>query len=57
MKGIATFKFNNGRGALLCSKCNKIIKVGKDFTKKEWKALRGEIKIPPQYCKECKELK
>ena len=50
----AIYKFNNGNGALLCSNCNVIIKVGREFTEEEWRALKGEIKMEPQYCKKCK---
>lgn len=50
----ANFKYNNGRGALLCSKCHVIIKSGAGFTKEEWRAIRGEIYLPPQYCDKCK---
>lgn len=50
----AIFKFNGGLGALLCSKCRVIIKTGKDFTEDEKKAMKGEINLPPQYCKNCK---
>ena len=53
----AIFKYNNGNGALLCSGCSKIIKIGSEFTKKEWQAARGEIKILPRYCDECKNKK
>jgi hypothetical protein len=53
MKNKAIFKFNNGNGALLCSKCFVIIKVGKDFNEKERLALKGEIKLKAQYCKKC----
>jgi len=49
----AIFKFNGGLGALLCSECSKIIKTGQEFNKDEWAALRGEIKMRPQYCDEC----
>jgi len=51
---IANFKYNGGQGALLCSGCRVIIKTGKDFTDEEKKAIKGEIKIPPQYCENCK---
>lgn len=54
MKSRARFKFNSGNGAMLCSKCNVIIKTGRDFTEKEWEALRGETYLPPQYCEKCK---
>ena len=50
----AIFKFNGGLGALLCSKCRVIIKTGKDFTEDEKKAMKGEINLPSQYCKNCK---
>lgn len=53
-KETAIFKFNGGLGALLCSKCRVIIKTGKDFTEQEIKAIKGEIKLPPQYCGKCK---
>jgi len=53
----AIFKFNNGNGALLCSKCRVIIKTGRDFDDLELKAIKGEVKLPPQYCKQCNELK
>lgn len=56
-KETAIFKFNSGRGALLCSKCSVIIKVGKDFTEEEkenaWGGKRN--KLPPQYCDKCKD--
>ena len=55
-KEIAIFKYNGGLGALLCSKCRVIIKIGKDFTEQEIKAIKGEIKMPhPQYCEKCKK--
>lgn len=50
----AIFKFNNGNGALLCSKCRTIIKIGKDFDDLELKAIKGEVEMPPQYCDKCK---
>ena len=53
----AIFKFNNGNGALLCSKCRVIIKTGKNFTEEEIKAIKGKADMPPQYCKQCNELK
>lgn len=48
----ANFKFNSGRGALVCSECGRILKVGYEFSKIEWKAYKGEIYLKPQYCKE-----
>lgn len=47
-------KYNSGMGAILCSGCNIILKVGSDFTPYEWKAFRGEITLPAQYCNKCK---
>ena len=51
----ATWKLNGGLGALLCSQCSVIIKTGIHFTDEEWKAARGEISIPPQFCEKCIE--
>jgi len=51
----AIVKFNGGRGALLCSKCRTIIKIGIDFNEEELKYIRGEIThLDPQYCEQCK---
>jgi len=49
----AIFKLNGGLGALLCSNCYVIIKTGKEFTKEEHQAMKGEVKLKPQYCNEC----
>lgn len=49
----AIFKFNNGNGALLCSSCFTIIKVGKQFTEFEKIAMNGDIFLESQYCKKC----
>lgn len=50
----AIVKFNNGRGAILCSKCRVIIKTFKDLSKEEHKNLQlGELKA--QYCENCKK--
>jgi hypothetical protein len=57
MKSHAKFKFNGGIGALVCSKCSRIIKEGNFFTEEEWKACRGEIKLPGQLCDICEEEK
>ena len=51
----AIFKFNNGQGALLCSKCSVIIKYGKDFTAEEKSAMQGKTKLKEQYCNKCKD--
>lgn len=50
----AIIKFNNGRGAILCSNCRVIIKTFKDLSKEETKARElGELKA--QYCEKCKK--
>jgi hypothetical protein len=54
MRKKATIKFNGGRLALLCDKCSVIIKTGISFTEEELKAARGEAKLPPQFCYNCK---
>lgn len=56
MKKKAHFKFNNGNLAIICSKCSKIIKEGKDFTEEEMRACQGKagFHIPPYYCEQCK---
>jgi hypothetical protein len=47
----AIIKFNGGAGALLCSKCRKILKVGYEFNEEEKKFARGEIDhLDPLYC-------
>ena len=44
-------KFNNGMGAILCSKCSKIIKVGYEFNPLEKSYMKGDIDyLPPQFC-------
>jgi len=55
MKPKAKFKFNNGNGALLCSKCSVIIKTGRDYTKEEKEAAYGDGYLEPQYCNKCKD--
>lgn len=50
----AMFVFNGGHGALLCSKCRVIIKTGWKFTEEEKMAIKGKIKLPAQYCDNCK---
>lgn len=48
-------KFNSGNLAILCSKCSKIIKVGREFTKEELDFTSGKSKkkLPAQYCLQC----
>lgn len=50
----AIFKFNNGNGALLCSKCRVIIKTGIDYTTEEKRAAYNDGELDAQYCDECK---
>lgn len=52
----AIFKFNGGKGALLCSKCQIIIRSGKELTIADWYAMRVEKIMLPQYCNECKKF-
>lgn len=54
-KGKAKFKLNGGNPVLLCSHCSIILKYSRHFTDEEWLAVKGEIKLPPQYCDECEE--
>jgi len=50
----AIVKFNGGRGAILCSKCRKIIKEGHESTPEEIQYIRGEIDhLPVQFCDQC----
>jgi hypothetical protein len=58
MKKKCRFVWNNGNLAILCSKCNKIIKEGKDFTGGEMTACKnaGSYYLPPQYCEQCKSI-
>jgi hypothetical protein len=50
----AIFKYNGGLGALLCSSCRVIMKIGSSFTDEEIMAIKGKLDMPPQYCKQCK---
>ena len=52
----AKFKLKGSKGFLLCSKCSAPIKESKYFTEDEWKAAKGEIKLPGQLCDECEEI-
>ena len=52
----AILKYNNGRCAVLCSKCIVIIRQGSTLTDEDRKAIMGEIKLPSQYCDGCKEI-
>lgn len=55
MKKKIKFKFNGGNPVIVCSICNSIIKYAKDFTEDEKKALKGELKMKPQFCDRCEE--
>lgn len=48
-----TIRFNNGRGAVTCEKCNII--VDQDFDKVTWDAL-SKMEVPC-FCKDCDEEK
>jgi hypothetical protein len=47
-------KWNNSNLAILCNKCSKIIKTGKDFTKEELGAVQNSTKLSAYYCDDCK---
>jgi hypothetical protein len=51
----AIVKYNGGLGCILCSKCRKILKIGREFTPLELQYIRGELEydLPPQYCEKC----
>ena len=49
----AQFKYNGGRGALICSGCRVILKTGEKFTDDEIAAIKGHGSLPAQYCKKC----
>ena len=51
----AVFKYNSGKGALLCDNCKVIIKEGKHYSEEEKMALKGNYFLPKQYCEKCKE--
>ena len=53
--GKAIFKFNGGRGALLCSKCRTIIKTGDTMSQFEKDAMLGKQEMVDQYCSTCKD--
>lgn len=48
------FRFNGGRGAILCSKCGKILAEGSEIPESVWKAVReGRVKdLPNAYCED-----
>jgi hypothetical protein len=45
-------KYNSGLLAILCDQCDRIIKVGSEFTDEEMNAATSgkPIKLPAQYC-------
>lgn len=49
----AQFKYNGGRGALICSGCRVILKTGESFTEDEIAAIKGHQYMPAKYCKKC----
>lgn len=58
MKERLIVKYNSSLGAILCSGCRKIVKIGKQFTDEEWKYFRGELDydLPPRYCDKCNNV-
>lgn len=56
MKNKCRFVWNSGNLGILCHKCNKIIKVGYEFTEEEMTACKNASSyyLPPQYCEQCK---
>lgn len=54
MKDKANFKYNGGRGALICSECKVILKTGESFTEEEIAAIKGHQFLEAQYCLRCK---
>ena len=48
------FKFNGGRGAILCERCGVILKEGNQIPEYVWEAVRnGTVKdLPGMYCKD-----
>lgn len=55
--GMAILKFNTSNGAILCSKCNIIVKEGFDnFSILEIEAFKGIIGgLEEYFCESCKE--
>jgi hypothetical protein len=50
----AQFKYNGGRGALICSGCRVILKTGDQYTEEEIEAAKGYAFMEAQYCLKCK---
>lgn len=53
----AIIKYNNGNGAVLCSRCSVIIRAGSELTEEDRKFMRGELKLEAQYCVKCQDGK
>lgn len=53
----AMFKYNGGKGALLCSECRVILKTGSQYSELEKQASRGKIQLEAYYCEKCKPKK
>ena len=54
------FKFNGGRGAILCERCGTILKEGNQIPEYVWEAVKnGTVKdLPGMYCEDnCKRSK
>jgi len=55
MSNKAIVKLDGGRIAILCSKCRKILKSGKDLTPEELdKVFDVKSYLPAHYCDGCK---
>ena len=52
-KDKAIIKFNEGKGAILCSTCGVIIKTFETLSKEELQ-LMNQGQLPAQYCNEHK---
>jgi hypothetical protein len=55
MRQSAIIKYNGGQGAILCSTCRKIVKIGIEFTPEEVEAFRGNKELPPYFCEDHKK--
>ena len=51
------FKYNSGRGAILCPKCSVIIKIGNEFIKEEMSAAAGITRMMSYFCDKCESKK
>lgn len=49
----AIFKYNGGRGALLCNDCGIILKIGIEYNELERAGSMGEKLVDAQFCLSC----